>query len=121
MARATLLTNATVISLDPATPAASAVGLRGDRIAWVGDQRDAGDFGGPYDTVDLGGAPVLPGFIGAHLHLVTLGFWMSQIDCRFPAVRSIEDIVRAVGRRSTGVPAGGGILGRGMGGNKAGG
>ena len=119
MARATLLTNATVISLDPATPAANAVGVRGDRIAWVGDQRDARDnFSGPYDEVDLGGATIVPGFIDAHHHLMTLGFWMSQIDCRFPAVRSIEDIVRAVGRRSTQLPAGEWILGRGYDDNK---
>jgi predicted amidohydrolase YtcJ len=114
MARATLLANATVISLDRQTPAANAVGLRGDRIAWVGDQRDARDnFGGPYDEVDLGGATVVPGFIDAHHHLMTLGFWMSQIDCRFPAVRSIGDIVAAVGERAAQVPAGEWILGRG--------
>ena len=119
MARATLLTNATIISLDPATPVASAVGMRGDRIAWVGDARDARDnFGGPYDTVDLGGATVTPGFIDAHHHLMTLGFWMSQIDCSFPAVRSVQDIVRAVGQRSAEVAQGEWILGRGYDDNK---
>jgi predicted amidohydrolase YtcJ len=118
-AGATLLTNATVISLDPATPAANAVGLRGDRIAWVGDRRDARDnFTGPYDTVDLGGATVIPGFIDAHHHVMTLGFWMSQIDCRFPAVKSVHDIVRSVALRSAKVPPGEWILGRGYDDNK---
>jgi predicted amidohydrolase YtcJ len=118
-ARATLLTNATVISLDPATPVADSIAVRGDRIAWVGDQRDARDnVDGPYDTVDLGGATVVPGFIDAHHHLMTLGFWMSQIDCRFPAVESVTDIVRAVGQRTAQTPAGEWILGRGYDDNK---
>jgi predicted amidohydrolase YtcJ len=118
-AAATLLTNATVISLDQDTPAASAIGVRGSRIAWVGDQRDARDnFDGPHDTVDLGGATVVPGFIDAHHHLMTLGYWMSQIDCRFPAVESIADIVAAVARRSATAPPGEWILGRGYDDNK---
>ncbi len=119
MARGKLLTNATIISLDPATPVASAVGIRGDRIAWVGNARDARDnFSGPYDTVDLGGATITPGFIDAHHHLMTLGFWMSQINCAFPAVKSIQDIVRSVAQRSAEVAPGEWILGRGYDDNK---
>jgi predicted amidohydrolase YtcJ len=119
MARGTLLANATIISLDPATPVASAVGILGDRIAWVGDARDARDnFGGPYDTVDLGGATVTPGFIDAHHHLMTLGYWMSQINCAFPAVKSIQDIVRFVAQRSAEAAPGEWILGRGYDDNK---
>lgn len=109
-----LLTNAVVISLDPAHPRASAVGIQGDRIAWVGDTKDAREeFGGSPTEVDLGGATVVPGFIDAHHHLMTLGFWMSQIDCSYPAVSSIGQIADAVGARARTTPPGEWIWGRG--------
>jgi predicted amidohydrolase YtcJ len=115
----TLLTNATVITLDPATPVANAVGIRGDRIAWVGDRRDApDDFAGQHREVDLGGATVAPGFVDAHHHLMTLGFWMTQINCAYPAVSAIGDIVEGVKAKAAETPAGEWILGRGYDDNK---
>jgi predicted amidohydrolase YtcJ len=88
-----LLTNSTVITLDPARPHATAIGIRGDRIEWVGDASDADAFTGPRREVDLGGATVVPGFIDAHHHLMTLGHWLAQVNCAYPAVRSSADIV----------------------------
>jgi predicted amidohydrolase YtcJ len=109
-----LLTNSTVITLDPAVPHAGAIGIRGDRIAWVGDPADAAtEFGGPYREIDLGGATVVPGFIDAHHHLMTLGYWMSQIDCAYPAARSVDDIVAAVRARAEVTPVGEWVQGRG--------
>lgn len=114
MPNSLLLKNSTVITLDPALPRASAIGVRDGRIAWVGAEEDAADeFGGPYREVDLGGATVVPGFIDAHHHLMTLGYWMSQINCAFPAVRSIDDIVARVRERVDVTPAGEWVQGRG--------
>lgn len=114
-----LLTNATVITLDPETPHANAIGIRDDRIAWVGDARDAArDFGGQHREIDLGGATVVPGFIDAHHHLMTLGYWMSQINCAYPQVRSIGDIVELVRDRIAGTQPGEWVQGRGYDDNK---
>jgi predicted amidohydrolase YtcJ len=114
-----LLNNATVITLDPARPSATAIGVRGDRIAWVGQAEDADrDFSGNAREVDLGGATVAPGFIDAHHHIMTLGFWMSQIECAYPQVTSINQIVDAVAQRSLTTPQGEWILGRGYDDNK---
>lgn len=119
MKRTVLLTNAAVISLDSDHPSANAIGVVGDRIAWVGDRRDVRQqFDGPYQEVDLGGAAVAPGFVDAHHHLMTLGFWMSQINCAFPAVRSISEIVDAVADRAKTTTAGQWIRGRGYDDNK---
>lgn len=119
MSRSVLLTNAAVISLDPAHPHATAIGIRGDRIAWVGDQQDARrEFDDAAEEVDLGGATVVPGFIDAHHHVMTLGFWMSQINCSFPAIRSIGQIVDAVADRTQTTTAGEWIRGRGYDDNK---
>jgi predicted amidohydrolase YtcJ len=115
-----LLANATVIPLDPAVaPTANAIGVRRGRIAWVGDLRYAREeFSGGAREVDLGGATVVPGFIDAHHHVMTLGFWMSQIDCGFPAVRSIGDLTEAVRARAAGTAEGEWVLGRGYDDNK---
>ncbi|WNI15390.1 amidohydrolase [Actinacidiphila sp. ITFR-21] len=110
-----LLANATVIALDPdVPPTANAIGIRRGRIAWVGDVKDAPHaFGGNHREVDLGGATVVPGFNDAHQHVITLGYWMSQIDCRHPAVRSIAELTRAVAERAAATEPGQWVLGRG--------
>nr|WP_275889561.1 amidohydrolase [Nakamurella flavida] len=116
-----MFTNATVITLDPAAPAdgADSIGVVDGRIAWVGARADArSGFDIAAREVDLGGATVVPGFIDAHHHLMTLGFWMAQIDCAAPAVASIAEIVTAVGERAAVTEPGGWIRGRGYDDNK---
>lgn len=114
-----LLTNATILTMDPNQPYASAVGIAGERIAWVGDADDARThLSGVAQTLDLGGATLIPGFNDAHHHLIMLGHWLSQLDCSFPTVRSIADIVAAVGARAANTPDGEWIEGRGYDDNK---
>lgn len=114
-----LLTNANVLTMDPAKPAASAVGISGERIVWVGDADDVRThLSGVERTLDLNGATVLPGFNDAHHHLLLLGHWLSQINCSFPTVRSIADILAAVGERAAVTPEGEWIEGRGYDDNK---
>ncbi len=115
----TILINASVMTMDPAQPAASAVGIKGDRIVWVGQSDEvSAHLTGVHRTMDLGGATVVPGFNDAHNHLLLLGHWLTQIDCSFPAVRSIAEIVTAVGQRVTTTPEGEWVQGRGYDDNK---
>jgi predicted amidohydrolase YtcJ len=75
-----LLHHAGVRTVDPSRPTASAVAVEGDRIAWVGDDEDAGDHVGPHtEVIDAGGSTVLPGFIDAHDH-VRLGSNPLEVD-----------------------------------------
>jgi predicted amidohydrolase YtcJ len=114
-----LLTNATVLTMDPDFPTANAVAVTGERIAWVGDATWARThLTGVERTLDLGGATVIPGFNEAHHHLLLLGHWLSQVNCSFPAVRSISEIVAAVGERVATTPDGEWIEGRGYDDNK---
>lgn len=65
-----LVRNGRVYTVDSDRPWAQAVAVRGDRIAWVGDEKDAGRFIGPATRViDASGKMVLPGFIDSHFHL----------------------------------------------------
>jgi predicted amidohydrolase YtcJ len=114
-----LLTNATILTMDPNHPTASAVGISGEHIVWVGDADDArAHLSGVTQTLDLGGATVIPGFNDAHHHLILLGHWLSQLDCGFPTVRSIAEIVATVGARAATTPDGEWIEGRGYDDNK---
>lgn len=114
-----LLTNANVLTMDPAQPAASAVAVSGERIVWVGDADDAAThLSGVAQTLDLGGATLLPGFNDAHHHLLLLGHWLTQINCSFPAVKSISEILAAVADRAERTPEGEWIEGRGYDDNK---
>lgn len=61
--------NADVRTQDSATPAASAVAVTGEKIAYVGDESGIAAWISP-DTrvIDAGGNTVLPGLIDTHIH-----------------------------------------------------
>src|SRR5207245_430441 len=65
-----VIRNAKVWTVDERRPTAEAVGIRDDRIAAVGDDREVRDaVGAGAEELDAGGKTVLPGFIDAHNHL----------------------------------------------------
>jgi predicted amidohydrolase YtcJ len=114
-----LLANANAITMNPDQPSATAIGIRGERIAWVGTMDEAAaHLPQARQTLDLGGATVLPGFIEAHNHLMLLGHWLSQLDCSSASVSSIAEIVAAVAAKAAETPAGQWIEGRGFDDNK---
>ena len=66
----TLITGARVRTFDPAQPWAEAVGIAGDRIAYVGPAADAPTA---RQTIEADGLLLTPGIIDSHNHLL-LGF-----------------------------------------------
>ncbi len=85
--------NATVYTLDPARPAATALGVRAGRILFVGDAADADRLSGPHTRLyDGHGGALLPGFHDAHLHLLGMAARLVSIDCTPAAVRSLGDL-----------------------------
>lgn len=66
----TLITGARVRTFDPAQPWAEAVGIDGDRIAYVGPAADAPTA---RQTIDADGRLLTPGIVDSHNHLL-LGF-----------------------------------------------
>jgi predicted amidohydrolase YtcJ len=113
-----LLTNATFLTMDAARPLATALGVSDGRVAWVGEADEAEQLVNVTRRLDLGGATVLPGFNDAHHHLLLLGQWLMQVDCSFPAVRTIEDIVAAIAAKAPETPPGEWIEARGYDDNK---
>ena len=65
--------HANIHTMDEKNPRASALAVQGDKILWVGDDRDAQQYMGEHTrVVDAGGRLLLPGFIDSHFH-VSLG------------------------------------------------
>jgi predicted amidohydrolase YtcJ len=108
-----ILTGGVVWTFDPERPEATAVAIRGGRIAAVGDD-DAILALARRETrrVDLGGAFVLPGLVDAHGHVRCLGERLSGLDLRgLASPEAIADRVRA--RVAAGPAAGAWISGGG--------
>lgn len=62
--------NGAVYTVDPETPWADAVAVRGDRIVYVGTGDGLKPFIGPKTrVVDIGKGMLLPGFVDSHTHL----------------------------------------------------
>lgn len=77
----TILTDARVLTMDPARPRAEAVALAEGRIAAVGSRAEVEALAGPQtDVIGCGGATVLPGFVESHLHLVLGGVELAHLQ-----------------------------------------
>lgn len=65
-----IIRNARVLTMDEASPRASALAIAGNRILAVGSEAQIDAFSGP-DThvIDARGGTVLPGFNEAHMHI----------------------------------------------------
>jgi predicted amidohydrolase YtcJ len=85
------LVNGRVRTLDPDRPAATAIGVAGDRIVAVGDDAEIRDAASATtEVIDLGGAAVTPGIIDSHLHP-----FMGALDARgadLMDARTLEDV-----------------------------
>ncbi len=76
-----ILTNARVLTMDPAHPRAEAVALAGERIAAIGTRAEIEALAGPGTEVfDCNGATLMPGFVESHLHLVLGGTELAHLQ-----------------------------------------
>ena len=69
-----VIRDARIYTVETQRPWAQALAVKGDRIQWVGDNKDAGAYVGPATLVmDAGGHMLLPGFIDSHFHVLLGG------------------------------------------------
>ncbi len=92
-----LIVNAHIVTMDAKRPAATAMGIQGDRIVWVGDTGSAQRRFPGTRAVDLQGATVLPGIIDAHTHLIELG--KSLVRLNLKDVATAQEAVERVKQR----------------------
>jgi len=88
----------------------TAIAIRGDRIASLGEEAES-EIGPSTRVVDLRGRLVTPGMNDAHCHLGAGGLSMLEVDLRgASSLKEIESRVRAAAAKA---PAGEWITGRG--------
>lgn len=104
-----LVTNARVVTCDGPTDApakqrlgvidAGAVAVQGDRVAWVGAERELG-IARAERTIDAGGRIVMPGLVDPHTHLVFAGSRVDEL-----ARRMAGEDYRAIAAAGGGIAA----------------
>jgi predicted amidohydrolase YtcJ len=100
-----VITNASVRTMDPQRPRAEALAILGNRIVAVGDSRQIAQLADANTRViDARGRLVLPGFNDAHLHFLSGGFQLSNVDLRDAATQ--EEFAVRIRRHAATLPRG---------------
>jgi predicted amidohydrolase YtcJ len=92
----TIIRNANIITIDPSRPRAQALAMRHGRFIGVGSNDDIAGLQGPgTKMLDLSGSTVLPGFIDAHIHVLSSGVrHVMSADCSLPSISAIKEAMR---------------------------
>lgn len=107
-----VLTNGRIYTVDTARPLVSALAMRDGRIVFVGSDAEAKVLGGPgARVIDLHGATVMPGFVDAHVHLLSLGTSLRRVN--LAGSRSYDEVIARVKAWAKDVKPGKWIIGRG--------
>ena len=101
----TILYNGKILTVDSNFSTAQAVAIRGTQIAAVGSDDEVLRLAGPNTVrIDLKGKTVTPGLIDTHVHLESLGGYLSEIPfsrrtefpVNFRLVKTKEDVIRQI-------------------------
>jgi predicted amidohydrolase YtcJ len=105
-----IITHANIWTVDPANPTAQSVAVLRDRIVAVGSDATFELWRGPQTRViDAAGRLLLPGFNDAHVHFVTGGAQLENVQLN--DATSAQEFVRRIAERAKITPKGSWILG----------
>ncbi len=105
-----ILTHANIWTVDPAQPSAQAVAILRGRIVAVGSDAAVSAWRGPRtQVVDAGGKLLLPGFNDSHVHFVSGGAQLDNVQLN--DATSPQEFARRIGERAKTTPKGSWILG----------
>lgn len=101
-----------IYTLDPARPSASALLVRDNTIAAVGDADTVRAQLRPgYTDVPLRGRALIPGLTDAHIHLLWTGVNRQNVD--LDGVASLDEALEQIRRRAAALPEGAWLRGHG--------
>lgn len=112
MSATLVFTNGNVYTMDEKVPQVEAVAIRNDRILAVGTStamRNLLERNG--ELIDLKGRTVVPGLIDAHLHFLSYGLSLQQID--LVGAKSLTVALERVASRAASTQSGRWLTGRG--------
>ena len=90
-----VLKNGNIYTVDERRPKAEAVAIKGDRIVFVGSNRDVQKFiGKATRVIDLKGRTVVPGLTDSHQHLSGVGF--REMTLNLEGINSLEEFLAKV-------------------------
>jgi predicted amidohydrolase YtcJ len=105
-----VITNAKVWTVDKSLPIAQAVAVLGDRIVAVGSNADIETWRGPHtQVIEARGKLLLPGFNDAHVHFVSGGQQLENVQLK--DVTNPEEFTRLIAERAKVTPKGEWVLG----------
>jgi predicted amidohydrolase YtcJ len=105
-----IITNAKIWTVDSSKPLAQAVAVLQDRIVAVGSNAEVDAWRGPNTKViDAGGKLVLPGFNDAHVHFVSGGEQLDNVQLK--DVTNPQEFARRIAERAKITPKGEWVLG----------
>ncbi len=88
-----IVTAATIRTVDPRAPRATAFAIRDGRFSYVGSREGVRALRGRRTRVlELGDAVVLPGLIDAHLHFLSVGMALGEVELEHAA--SYDEVIR---------------------------
>jgi predicted amidohydrolase YtcJ len=107
-----VLFNGDIHTMDAAAPRAQAVAISGNRVLATGSSEEMRRLLAPKGrAVDLKRRTVVPGFTDSHLHFMSYGLSLMQID--LAEVPTLEEVLDRVAARAERTPAGQWLTGRG--------
>jgi hypothetical protein len=100
-----IFVNGRIATQDERDSSASALAIRGDRFAAVGDERSIAALRGPATRViDAGGRAVIPGLNDSHIHVIRGGL-NYHLELRWDGVPSLADALRMLREQARRTPA----------------
>jgi len=107
-----VLYNADIHTMDAVTPRAQAIAISGNRVLAVGCDADVRALVAPTgQAVDLRGRTLVPGFTDCHLHFMSYGFSLKEIDLM--EVPTLKEALARVAAHAEATPVGHWLTGRG--------
>jgi hypothetical protein len=98
-----LIKNANVLTMNPAQPNADAVLIDGSRIKAVGQYRHVAEScRGSYESLDLKGKTLLPGFVDCHMHPILLAYFRMNLDLN--GMRSMQELFQCMRKKASETP-----------------
>ena len=105
-----IITHANIWTVDSVSPTAQSLAVLRDLIVAVGSDADVDLWRGPQtQVIDAGGKLLLPGFNDSHVHFVTGGVQLENVQLN--DATSAQEFVRRIAERAKITPKGAWILG----------
>jgi predicted amidohydrolase YtcJ len=90
----TIVTNATIYTVDKAFGTATAMAVSGGKIIAVGSDDEIRKSFESKNTIEAKGKFIYPGLIDAHCHFYRFGLSLQEVDLR--GTKSMEDVVKRI-------------------------